>query len=148
MLFSAMACIACVAAEEDLAGWVNPFVGTAGTANCHPNACYPHGMMQAGPTSGTGAWRYCGGYQFEDRELYGFVQDAISGTGCPDLGDIRIQPFAAKNLSRANKYVKSVTLNGRPLAWRAASGVPILRHADIMRGGELVFEMCAHPQRK
>ena len=41
----------------------------------------------------------------------------------------------AKNLSRENKYVKSVTLNGKPL------DTPILRHADIMRGGELVFEM-------
>jgi hypothetical protein len=41
----------------------------------------------------------------------------------------------AKNLSKENKYVKSITLNGKPL------DAPILRHADIMRGGELVFEM-------
>ncbi len=78
---------------EDFARWVDPFIGTAGTANCHPNACWPHGMVQAGPTSGTEEWKYCGGYQFADKELYGFVQDAISGTGCADLGDIRIQPF-------------------------------------------------------
>ena len=45
----------------------------------------------------------------------------------------------AKNLSKENKYVKSVTLNGKPL------DAPILRHADIMRGGELVFEMAATP---
>jgi hypothetical protein len=45
----------------------------------------------------------------------------------------------AKNLSRENKYVKSVTLNGKPIAdWK-------IRHADIMRGGELVFEMTATP---
>jgi len=41
----------------------------------------------------------------------------------------------AKNLSGENKYVKSVTLNGRPVI----NG--ILRHADIVAGGELVFEM-------
>ena len=41
----------------------------------------------------------------------------------------------AKNLSRENKYVKSVTLNGKPL-----DGFTI-RHSDIMAGGELVFEM-------
>ena len=41
----------------------------------------------------------------------------------------------AKNLSKENKYVKSVTLNGHPLTR------PILRHADILAGGELVFEM-------
>ena len=46
----------------------------------------------------------------------------------------------ARNLSRENKYVKSVTLNGRPVAdWR-------IRHRDIMRGGELVFEMAAEPK--
>ena len=41
----------------------------------------------------------------------------------------------AKNLSRENKYVKSVTLNGKHVTdWK-------IRHSDIMRGGELVFEM-------
>ena len=46
----------------------------------------------------------------------------------------------AKNLSRANKYVKSVSLDGRPLSgWT-------IRHADIVRGGELVFEMTDKPQ--
>ena len=41
----------------------------------------------------------------------------------------------AKNLSKDNKYVKSVTLNGKVL-----DGF-IIRHGDIMRGGELVFDM-------
>ena len=41
----------------------------------------------------------------------------------------------ARGLSKENKYVKSVTLNGRPITdWK-------IRHADILRGGELVFEM-------
>ena len=48
--------------------------------------------------------------------------------------------IVAKNLSRANRYVKSVTLNGKPLAGF------IIRHADVMRGGELVFEMCSAPE--
>ena len=43
----------------------------------------------------------------------------------------------AKGLSKENKYVKSVTLNGRPLDGN------VLRHADIMNGGELVFKMSA-----
>ena len=48
----------------------------------------------------------------------------------------------AKNLSKENKYVKSVTLNGRSVVdWK-------IRHADIVKGGELVFEMCRDgPQR-
>ena len=41
----------------------------------------------------------------------------------------------AKNLSKVNKYVKSVTLNGKPLTtWK-------IRHDEILAGGELVFEM-------
>ena len=96
-----------VSGGEDFAHWVDPFIGTAGTANCHPNACYPHGMVQAGPTSGTGAWKYCGGYQFEDKELFGFVQDAICGTGCPDLGDIRIQPFVGSGENARKTAVKA-----------------------------------------
>ena len=41
----------------------------------------------------------------------------------------------ARNLSKENLYVKSVSLNGKPLAgWK-------IRHADIVRGGELTFEM-------
>ena len=43
----------------------------------------------------------------------------------------------AKNLSKENKYVKSVTLNGKPITdWK-------IRHEDIVKGGELVFEMGA-----
>ena len=41
----------------------------------------------------------------------------------------------ARGLSKENKYVKSVTLNGKPITdW-------MIRHADIVKGGELVFEM-------
>jgi predicted alpha-1,2-mannosidase len=55
-----------------------------------------------------------------------------------ESGEFRV---VAKNLSRENKYVKSVTLNGKPLAERGASAAPVIRYADIMAGDELVFEM-------
>ena len=42
---------------------------------------------------------------------------------------------APKNLSRANKYVQSVSLNGKLLVGCG------LKHADVVAGGELVFEM-------
>ena len=65
--------------------------------------------------------------------------------GAPQFPEVRLAlpggvsfRVVAKNLSRANKYVKSVTLNGRPLAG------PRLKHADVVSGGELVFEMTAH----
>ena len=54
-----------------------------------------------------------------------------------ESGEFRV---AAHNLSRENKYVKSVTLNGQPVTdWK-------IRHSDIMRGGELVFEMASTPE--
>ena len=58
-----------------------------------------------------------------------------------NLPDGKLFAVVAKNLSEKNKYVKSVTLNGRPAAdWK-------VRHADIMKGGVLEFEMaeCAAP---
>ena len=75
------------------AKYIDPFVGTLGNAHCFPNACVPFGLIQAGPATGTEEWKYTGGYQFDDEKLYGFVQDAISGTGVCDLGDLLIQPF-------------------------------------------------------
>ena len=91
------------ASAERPSDWVDPFIGTSGTAHCMPNACVPFGFVQAGPSSGTQDWRYTGGYQFDDRELYGFVQNAISGTGVCDLGDLLIQPFCGESV-RTDDY--------------------------------------------
>lgn len=41
----------------------------------------------------------------------------------------------AENNSPANKYVASVSLNGKPL------DTPFFKHADIVNGGELIFKM-------
>ena len=80
-------------AIEDLARWVDPFVGTAGTGHTFPAACVPFGLVQAGPDTGNGSWDYCNGYRYGDRTICGFTQTHLNGTGCPDLGDIRIMPF-------------------------------------------------------
>ena len=63
--------------------------------------------------------------------------------GAPQAEEMRLKlaggktlTIRAKGLSDAAKYVKRVTLNGREVT----GGV--LRHADLVRGGELVFEMC------
>ncbi len=41
----------------------------------------------------------------------------------------------AKNFSKENKYIKSATLNGKPLA------EPFFNHSDLAEGGGLVLEM-------
>lgn len=45
----------------------------------------------------------------------------------------------ARGLSLDNKYVKKISLNGRELRTYK------LRHEDIMKGGQLIFEMCNTP---
>ncbi len=45
----------------------------------------------------------------------------------------------AQNLSEGNKYVKEVILNGKTVEG------PVLRHADLVKGGELRFMMTAEP---
>ena len=78
----------------DLASFVNVFVGTSGNGHTHPAAARPFGMVQAGPDTGEGTWHYCSGYRYEDKSVLGYSQNHLSGTGCPDLGDIRLMPYA------------------------------------------------------
>ena len=88
------AATACHASGRDPAGWVDPFIGTAGTGHTFPAACVPFGMVKAGPDTGTGDWEHCSGYQFGDGAIVGFSQTHLSGTGCPDMGDVSILPLA------------------------------------------------------
>ncbi|WP_443939004.1 GH92 family glycosyl hydrolase [Pedobacter sp. MW01-1-1] len=46
-----------------------------------------------------------------------------------------------KNQSDKNVYVEKVLLNGKRLS------TPVLKHADIMKGGELIFYMAAKPKK-
>ena len=84
----------------DLADYVNPFVGTAGTGHTSPAACVPFGLVQAGPDTGYGDWAHCSGYIYGDTSICGFTQTHLSGTGCPDLGDLRILPFRGEAAER------------------------------------------------
>jgi predicted alpha-1,2-mannosidase len=80
--------------EDDVLKYVNPFVGAASNGHCNPGACVPFGLIQAGPESGNCSWAYTAGYQYKDTVLLGFSQTRLSGTGCPDLGDLLFFPFA------------------------------------------------------
>jgi predicted alpha-1,2-mannosidase len=48
----------------------------------------------------------------------------------------------ASNNSNANIYIQSVTLNGKPYT------KSYIKHSDIMKGGELVFEMGSTPNKE
>ena len=90
-----LAALASSVAFADLCDYVDPFVGTAGTGHTFPGACVPFGMIQASPDTGNGDWDHCSGYVFGDTNLYGFSQTHLNGTGCADLGDIRLLPFTS-----------------------------------------------------
>ena len=81
------------AAADDPAAFVDPFVGTAGNGHTFPAACRPLGLVQAGPDTGNQGWERCSGYVHTDGGIAGFTQTHLNGTGCPDLGDVRLLPF-------------------------------------------------------
>jgi predicted alpha-1,2-mannosidase len=47
----------------------------------------------------------------------------------------------AHHVSRRNKYVRSVSVNGKTL------DTPFLHHSDIMAGGQVIFEMGSRPRK-
>ena len=79
--------------EKDLTQYVNPFIGGADNGHTFPGACAPFGLIQASPDTGNCTWQYCSGYMFLDEKIWGFSQTHLNGTGCPDLGDVQLQPF-------------------------------------------------------
>ena len=85
-----------IAAEcpKDNAKWVRPEIGTAYNGHTFVAAAYPFGLLQPGPDTGRDGWQYCSGYRWDDTRITGFTQTHLNGTGCPDLGDLRIMPFA------------------------------------------------------
>jgi len=44
---------------ENLADYVDPFIGTAYTGHTHPSASLPFSMVQVGPDTGIEGWEYC-----------------------------------------------------------------------------------------
>ena len=90
-------------AQGDLTRHVDPYIGCSYNGHCFAAACVPFGMVQAGPDTGFLWWDYCSGYRYADTNILGFTQTHLSGTGCGDLGDLLIMPFAgADDLTRTN----------------------------------------------
>ncbi len=87
--------VSCSVKEEtpDYTQYVNPLIGNADNGHTFPGACVPFGLVQVSPESGTGSWRYCSGFNYDDDFIDGFTQTHLNGTGLPDLGDILLLPF-------------------------------------------------------
>ena len=48
-------------ADEPLAQWIDPMIGTAGHSHTYPGPTLPHGMVQLSPDNGPGelTWDWC-----------------------------------------------------------------------------------------
>ena len=83
--------------------YVNPLIGTQKMGHTYPGATVPFGSVQLSPDTdqqphniggkyNKDAYRYCAGYQYDDRSIVGFSHTHFSGTGHSDLGDFLIMP--------------------------------------------------------
>ena len=88
-------------ASNDLAAYVDPFIGTGGHGHVFVGACVPFGLVQLGPTSIPQQWDWCSGYHQSDSTVIGFSHTHLSGTGIGDLFDITVMPVVGKDLSYA-----------------------------------------------
>ncbi|SFW30955.1 alpha-1,2-mannosidase, putative [Sinomicrobium oceani] len=91
----------------DLARYVDPMIGTAKMGHTYPGATVPFGSVQLSPDTDTipyavdgkynpDVYKYCAGYQYDDKTIVGFSHTHFSGTGHSDLGDFLIMPTVGK----------------------------------------------------
>ncbi|GAA4338268.1 GH92 family glycosyl hydrolase [Mucilaginibacter gynuensis] len=89
--------------KENLVQYVNPIIGTQRMGHTYPGATVPFGMVQLSPETDTASYelngkynpdvyKYCAGYQYDDKTIVGFSHTHFSGTGHSDLGDFLIMP--------------------------------------------------------
>ena len=92
---------------NDLVQYVNPLAGTFKMGHTFPGASVPFGFVQLSPDTDTvgyelngkyngEVYRYCAGYQYNDKTIVGFTHTHLSGTGHSDLSDFLIMPTVGK----------------------------------------------------
>lgn len=99
LLHAALAAVA----ETDPARWVDPMIGTQNGGNCFPGPAWPFGAAQPGPDTDRSPRQFGhpSGYDNRDPYLQGFSQGHLNGTGCCDLGNLRLLPFEAGTITGA-----------------------------------------------
>lgn len=107
--------------KQNLIQYVDPMIGTAKMGHTYPGPTVPFGSVQLSPETDTIAYslngkyngevyKYCAGYQYEDKTIVGFSHTHFSGTGHSDLGDFLIMPTTGK--LQLNPGVASKPLSG------------------------------------
>jgi len=96
-----------LSAQNSPLDYVNPMVGTKSMGHTFPGACAPFGLVQLSPDTEMiphniegvyqpDAYKYCAGYQYDDKTIVGFSHTHFNGTGHSDLGDILIMPMTGE----------------------------------------------------
>lgn len=89
--------------SENYVQYVRPIIGTQRMGHTFPGATVPFGMVQLSPDTDTipyemngrynpDVYKYCAGYQYDDKTIVGFSHTHFNGTGHSDLGDFLIMP--------------------------------------------------------
>jgi predicted alpha-1,2-mannosidase len=89
--------------SDNLVQYVHPIIGTQRMGHVYPGATVPFGMVQLSPETDTvgyelngkynpNVYKYCAGYQYDDKTIVGFSHTHFSGTGHSDLGDFLVMP--------------------------------------------------------
>lgn len=86
------------AQHEDLAKYVNPFLGTQFFGHTFPGASLPFAMVHLSPDTGTEGWTHCSGYVYEEPTIIGFSHTHWSGVGMANGGDILLMPTVGQKL--------------------------------------------------
>jgi len=94
------------AADPDLLGFVNPFIGTkignpspdnqgtgGAVGNTFPGATLPFNMVQFSPDTGYGEFYAFGGYNYDKGVIQGVSLTHSSGTGCTIQQDVSMLPI-------------------------------------------------------
>ena len=99
------------------------------------------GDEDGGAMSSYAAWGMMGLYPVTPGIPVYDIGSPVFDTTTIHLPNGKTFTIVAHQTSRENKYVQSVTLNGKPLSrvW--------LRHAEVANGGTLVLEMSNTPNR-
>lgn len=79
-----------------VADYVNPMIGTDRDGHVYPGAAVPFGFVQVSPDTPSASDDWCSGYHYSSTNLLGFSLNHLTGTGCPDMGNVLLLPTVGK----------------------------------------------------
>ncbi len=92
IFFSSLLAFSAACFGKSAVDYVNPMIGTDAHGHVYPGATVPFGMVQLSPDTRDGSWDGCSGYHYSDDSILGFSHNHLTGTGCPDLGNVMLMP--------------------------------------------------------